>query len=191
MKIVVTGTACTGKSTFIKDFLEQDERYTLPSTTYREFALENNIPLNREGNADSQSAIMQCVRQQFEETRDLSNVIYDRGPMDVLAYSMSLFRNGIIEDDRYTVNQRAEAVKMMMEFDINQIFMVRHWKDMVIVEDGVREVDRDYIEEIDNIMNEVHSMPKFIRTRTVSIEGSRKERVKQANLYIKNYESIN
>lgn len=43
MRISVTGTACQGKSTFIKDFIEYFPKYSTPEKTYRDMIKEKVI----------------------------------------------------------------------------------------------------------------------------------------------------
>ena len=44
MRIAVSGTACQGKTTFIKYFIKEWPMYSTPEKTYRDFISENNLP---------------------------------------------------------------------------------------------------------------------------------------------------
>ena len=41
MRIAISGTACQGKTTLIKDFLEQWPSYTTPKKTYKDYKSQN------------------------------------------------------------------------------------------------------------------------------------------------------
>ena len=58
MRIAVSGTACQGKTTFIKDFIKEWPMYSTPEKTYRDFISENNLPHSENTNQDAQWSIL-------------------------------------------------------------------------------------------------------------------------------------
>ena len=66
MRIAISGTACQGKSTLVKDFLDQWSSYTTPKKTYRDIIAENNLEHSSKTNKETQRKILDF---QIEEQR--------------------------------------------------------------------------------------------------------------------------
>ena len=92
MRICITGTCGQGKSTFIKDFLEEWPSYTSPENTYRSFVKNEH---SKKGTKDMQWKILNTMVDEIQKYDKDSNVIFDRGPLDNLAHSMYLFEKGL------------------------------------------------------------------------------------------------
>jgi cytidylate kinase len=54
MRIAISGTACQGKTTLLKDFLEQWESYKTTKKTYRDIIKENKLDHSSETNKKTQ-----------------------------------------------------------------------------------------------------------------------------------------
>lgn len=73
------------------------------------------------------------------------------------------------------------------------LFYIPYDKNIAIEDDGTRETDRDYIIEVDNILRQIEHQslqPSSVffhtddRPAIIKITGDKKERIKQASLYI-------
>ncbi len=89
MRIAVTGTANVGKTTFIKDFLQNwSGVYKTPEKSYRDVIVEKGLDHSSKTSIETQQAILDfMVDQHMEYTRD-DCVIFDRCPIDNLVYSI-------------------------------------------------------------------------------------------------------
>lgn len=90
MKIAIIGASGTGKSTFIQQFLTKWHMYETPTVTYRDAVVENNLPINRDGNADAQLQIRNALIEQALDMTGKQHVIHNRCILDNLAYSLQL-----------------------------------------------------------------------------------------------------
>ena len=88
MRIAISGTACQGKSTLVKDFLEQWPSYTTPEKTYRDIIAENKLEHSSETNKETQRKILDFQIEEQQKYRKGDNVLFDRCPLDNLVYSM-------------------------------------------------------------------------------------------------------
>jgi hypothetical protein len=200
MKICVSGTSCIGKSTFIKDFLEKWPMYSTPPFSYREMAEKNNIKINKLGDLEGQRTIRDILIQQIEDTKDQTHVIYDRGPLDNLVYSIwHNFKNKGGVDDLFIEQSIAKTKEAIKNYDIIFFMPITKSHTVDIVDDNLRDTDPEYRKEIDNIFKGIiktyHDQKDIFFDMSdtpaiIEIFGNREERIQIASLYISNNGSI-
>ena len=157
MRIAVSGTASTGKTTFIKDFLKKWKNYSTPEKTYRDVLKEKKLNHSDKTNKETQKCILDfLVNQQREYTKD-DNVIFDRCPWDNLVYSMWAMEQGDSDIDEKFIDECIPIVRSSMK-DIDVIFFTPITKasPIKIEDDGVRQADEQYIKSIDSIFKEFY-----------------------------------
>ena len=88
MRIAISGTACQGKYTLVKDFLDLWPSYKTPEKTYRSVLQENNLSHSSKTNKETQRKILDFMIEEQQKYRSSDNVIFDRCPLDNLVYSM-------------------------------------------------------------------------------------------------------
>lgn len=193
MRIAVTGTANVGKSTFIKDFVKNwSGIYKTPDTTYRDIVVSKGLKHSKNTCMDTQQEILDfMIDQQMKYTRD-DCVILDRCPIDNLVYSIHSYDKQNSDIDEEFIEKCIPLVKEGMRF-LDILFYIPYDKNIAIEDDGTRETDRDYIIEVDNILRQIEHQslqPSSVffhtddRPAIIKITGDRKERIKQASLYI-------
>jgi len=195
MRIAISGTACQGKSTLVKDFLEQWPSYKTPEKTYRDIIEENNLTHSSKTNKVTQRKILDFMIEEQQKYRTNDNVIFDRCPLDNLVYSMWASEQPDSDIDEDFVNSCIPLVRESYR-NLDIIFFVPITKvaPIGIVEDGVRDTDQRVIEEVDNIFKAVHrdheKNPKtnlFIvddKPPIIEVFGTRRERIEIIKLYI-------
>ena len=192
MKIAVSGTHCTGKSTFIKDFLKNWPTYKSPEKTYRDFIKDKNLPHSKNGTEESQRAIMNALLDESQQYTGEDNVIFDRCIVDNLAYSSWLFLNEKVSE-KFLDECRITIRKALKTFDVIFFFPLTKVAPVVLAEDELRESDPVYREEIDNIfktfVQSYHQQdgrvfPADDSPPIIEIFGNPIERIKITELYI-------
>lgn len=192
MKIACVGTACQGKSTFIKDFLKNWPNYITPETSYRDVIKEQKLPHSKEGTEESQRIILNALLDQSEKYSKNDNVIFDRCALDNLAYSSWLHLNGKISE-RFLDETRIIVREALKTFDILFLFPITKFSPVEFEDDELRDNDLQYREEIDNIFKvfmqsylqgdgrvfPVGDCPAFIE-----LFGNPEERIKMTELYL-------
>ena len=73
MRIAISGTACQGKSTLVKDFLEQWPSYKTPEKTYRNIIEENNLTHSSKTNKVTQRKILDFMIEEQQKYRTNDN----------------------------------------------------------------------------------------------------------------------
>lgn len=193
MRIAISGTACQGKTTLIKDFLNEWPNYSTPKKTYRDIIQENNLEHSSETNKKTQWDILNFMIEEQQKYRSSHNVIFDRCPLDNLVYSIWAAEQPDNDIDDEFVNKCIPLVRESFR-NIDIIFFTPITKSapIPVEEDGVR--DTKIIEEIDNLFKAIHRdhevNPKttfFVvddKPAIIEVFGSRRERIEILKLYI-------
>ena len=74
MRIAISGTACQGKTTLIKDFLDQWPSYKTPKKTYRDIIKDNNLDHSSETNKKTQWDILNFMIEEQQKYRKGQNI---------------------------------------------------------------------------------------------------------------------
>jgi hypothetical protein len=192
MKIAIIGTTCIGKSTYVNDFLKKWQMYTTPQNSYRDKLKELNLPHSKESNEETQSLILNSLIDELTQTSKKDFVIYDRSVVDVLAYSTWLNLNGKVSD-KYLDQQRILVRETVKLYDILFFIPITKVAPVNIEQNGFREIDPIYREEIDNIFKVFQEsynrgdgriFPTDDCPALIEIFGSPQERIKLTELYI-------
>ena len=135
MRICVSGTGSQGKSTFIEDFLKEWPTYTTPDSSYRSFVKNKH---SKKGTKDMQWRILNDIVDEVQKHAADEKIIYDRGPLDNLAYTMYLFSKGLGKIDEKFVEKTMAICKESFKF-IDIIYFMPITK---VVDDIVHDNDK-------------------------------------------------
>lgn len=194
MRIGISGTQNIGKSTVIKDFMGKWDMYTTPEVSYRDVLLEKGLPCNQETTPETQTIIMNHICDQVLSTHRLEDIITDRTPYDCLAYSLWANAKGVEGfDDTYIQQQINIAREASSCYDIIFHIPIVKEHDIPIVEDGLRDTDPQYREEIDSIFSAIfrtyfEQTGPFFKfgdcPAVIEVFGSPEERMEIIKLYV-------
>lgn len=175
MKIAVLGPQNTGKTTFIKDFIEKYSNYTTPVKTYRDAVVENELEINQKTNTESQRIIRDFMLNQFKNNEE-ENVIFDRCLIDNYVYTYLQYKNGLIEksflDETY--NLMIDSLKY-----IDMFFYIPTSANVELVQDHVRDIDKVFIDKTNRAFLQILfdlCSSKQIKV-VAAVAGSREERL--------------
>ena len=155
MRIAFSGTANTGKTTLIKNFLAVWSQYSTPEKTYRDVIKEKNLPHSSLTTTETQWEILNLMIDQLQSYDKKSKVVFDRCPLDNLAYTMWAHEKGIEGFDKEYVDKCITLTKESMRH-IDIIFLLKYDDTIKIVDDGLRDVDIAFIKEVDNIFTALY-----------------------------------
>jgi len=193
MRIAISGTACQGKTTLLKDFLEEWPSYTSPKKTYRDIIKDNNLEHSSKTNKKTQWDILNFQIEEQQKYRSSHNVIFDRCPLDNLVYSIwAAEQPGNDIDDEFVKKCIPLVRESFRNLDIIFFTPITKVAPVPVEEDGVR--DTNIIEEVDNLFKAIHRdhehNPKttfFIvddKPPIIEVFGDRKDRIELIKLYI-------
>jgi len=156
MRIAISGSSNTGKSTLISDFLKNWPKYKTPESSYRQFFKTNHYPHSKNCNKEGQWAILNHMIDEMQKYTKDDNIIFDRCPLDNLIYSLWSCEKSASDIDEEFINKCIPIVKQSMKF-IDVIFFIPISKSspIPIVNNGSREIDPTYIAEIDNLFKAI------------------------------------
>lgn len=196
MKIALIGAQNTGKSTLVENFIKQWPMYKRPEKSYRDLIKEKNIKLNKEGDKESQRAILNALVDEIQgacASEDSKHVIFDRCTVDNIAHTLWHYAKDNPEFSREFVIDSQSIAAMTLKY-LDVIFYVPIRKEIPLVERDGRETDLAYREEIDNIFDALvesyeSNTKAFFPTEDcpaiIRLEGPPDMWVPQMRLYIK------
>lgn len=155
MRIAVSGTANTGKSTLVENILAVWPNYKTPSKTYRDLIKEKNLPHSSKTSIDTQWDILNFMLDQLQNTTTKSSIVFDRCPLDNLAYTLWAHDKGI---EGFTKEYVDKAIKLTKESmrHIDLILLLKYDSTIKIEEDELRDTSVEYIKEIDEIFDALY-----------------------------------
>lgn len=182
MRIAVIGPQNTGKSTFIKDFLNKYENYISPDNTYRDVIERESLSINQQGGEYSQRSIMEFMIKGMKEYKSEKNIIFDRSLIDNYIYTKILNMRGIISDDFLRENY-TEMLKLIKSVDL-YVFIPTHIS-IGLVEDGVRDIDLEFIDEVNReFISVLFYLIKEFGIDVKVVTGGREQRVEMMQKYL-------
>ena len=196
MKIAVIGSQCTGKSTFIKDFIAHWGMYTLSERPrYTDLVKTKKHSLNEDGNEASQTIIRDSIVDQTMYTSKDSNTIFDRSVLDNLVYTMWLNAKGKVSD-KFVKETMAIAKEALVFYDILFFLPITKHSPIPFEPSDNRSNSEQYRSEIDNIFKAlIHQYNQGNKTyfpfdakggcpAIIEIFGNREQRIELAKMYL-------
>lgn len=193
MRIAISGTANTGKSTLIGDFLKRWPNFKTPATSYRHIIEKYKDNHSAHTTENVQQEIMDFMIELHKQYEPEDNVIFDRCCLDNLVYTLWGVHNGTI-DSEYADKVIPLVRESLRNLDI--IFLIPFDPRIPIEEDGVRNADPKYIKEIDAIFQLMFQdyianddstfliFPREDMPALIQIGGTRHQRIAQIAEYV-------
>ena len=193
MRICVSGTSCLGKTTFINDFIEEWPMYKTPENTYRHLLKDGNH--SKRTSKEVQWAILNYMLDNMQDSNNGDHVIYDRGPLDNLMYTIWAHSKNIGGIDSEFVQKCVPLVRESMKMlDIIFFIPVTKVSPVEVEDDGIREIDPDFNTEIDHLFKAAkydwahNAQSKFFdpqdKPAIIEIFGKPHERIEMAKWYL-------
>jgi hypothetical protein len=166
--------------------------YSTPETSYRDLLKEKNLKHSKDSNEETQTLILNFLIDQAIEFSKKDNVILDRCVLDVLAYSTWLNLNGKVSD-KFLDQQRITIRETLKLYDILFFMPLTKLNPIEIENDGFRETDSTFREEIDTIFKvfsesynrgDGRVFPTTDSPALIEIFGSPEQRIVLTGLYI-------
>lgn len=195
MRIALIGSHNTGKSTLIENFIKQWPMYKRPEKTYRDIIKEQNIKLNKQGDKESQKAILNALvdEVQLASVSDDKYIIFDRCTIDNIAYSLWHYAKETEGfSTEFIIDCQSIATLSLKHIDV--IFYLPIRKEIPITPREGRETDEVFREEINNIFDSLVEsyekgtgafFPREDCPAVIRLEGPPDMWIPQMRLYIK------
>jgi len=196
MRIAISGTGNQGKTTLIKDFLQEWSTYRTESSTYRDKLVAEKLPHSKNATKDTQWKILNHMIDEMQTFKSDDYIIMDRCPIDNLVYSLWCFEKGVGDIDKEFIDKCIPLVcESMKHLDIIFFTPITKAAPVKIEDDGVRETDSIYIKEIDNIFKMIGAQhhqnneknpffPKDDAPGWIEVFGDRQTRIAMIKQYL-------
>ena len=144
----MSGASGVGKSTLLKAFLNRWPMYTTPTTSYRDLIKTLNLSHSSNTSDETQLMILNWMMEEQSKYDKNSRVVFDRCPLDNLAYTLQGNALGLISDE--TTAATISFVKESMK-GLDIIFWVKYNPKIKLVNDGLRDANLEYVKQTDQI----------------------------------------
>ena len=169
MKIGLCGTMSVGKTTLVHALQQLPEFKDYMFRTERsKYLMSQGIPLNTDSTLKGQTVFL------AERASELiqENIITDRTIIDVIAFTQASKSIDWTDKEAFY----AYAIRLIKEYDY--IFYVSP-EGVEIEDNGIRETDANYREEIDIIIRHILSQQKHRIKNYGILEGPTEQRIEQ------------
>ncbi len=189
MRIAVSGSHSLGKSTIVNDWMAQHPGFLREEEPFRALGLYGPYEiLFRDASTKLHNGIQLFynISRIHRYGNFADDVIFDRAPVDYLAYSQYTANQGSTDIDDAFVESMVPAVRESLDHLDILAFVPRSEDWPVAMEDdGIRPVDYAYRDEVDAIFKEIYRegrfqvFPEKNSPLLVELGGSRETRLSQ------------
>ena len=185
MRIAISGTHFMGKSTLIEDFIKKHPNYTYEIEPYHKLQ-DEEMALSLEQNLESFLEQLDYSIEQLNTHAHERNIIFDRCPIDFLAYALYDLDQESIDIYGSEVSERFPDIKDAL----NHL-------DLIVFLPMTKENSIEYIEEnpayrkaIDQNFKKIYRddlldiCPNYDHPQIVELWGDRLTRVKKLESYL-------
>lgn len=186
MRIAISGTHFIGKTTLIEDFLKRHPDYRCEKEPYYQLQDEKDMELSLEPSLDSLLEQLDYSVEQLNKTASERNVIFDRCPIDFIAYSMISLKEDSIDINDSELSERFSEIKDALN-TLDLIFFLPMVKENSIdyteENPGYRKAADKYFKKI--YRDEVCDIfPRYGHPKIIEVWGGRVERIKIIESYL-------
>ena len=165
MRIALTGSHSLGKSTVVNDWVAARDGYLREEEPYRALGLFGPFEiLFRDESTRLHNGIQlyYCIGRVHRYATSAADVIFDRAPVDYLAYSQFTADCGTTDIDDEFVQSLVPAVRESLDhLDILAFVPGSERWPVAMEADGIRPVDLDYRDRVDAIFKEIYRDGRF------------------------------
>ena len=198
MRICVSGTNSMGKSTLIEDFVKEWPMHKSPEYTYRDIVKDNHT--NRT-TKDTQWKILNSMIDELQKHGSDDYVVYDRGPLDNIAYTLWAAGKNINDiDDKFVskclplIRETIKLLDIIFFVPITKVATVEYDKEGFEIDKKKGITDEIIREEVDNIFKALkydwseNSETKFFdpddKPAIIDVFGQPHERIQMIKWYL-------
>jgi hypothetical protein len=189
MRIAISGSHSLGKSTVVNDWVAQNPHFKREEEPYRALGLHGPYEiLFRDASTKLHNGIQMYYNigrvHRYGHSGD--DVIFDRAPVDYIAYSQYTADQGTTDIDDAFVESMVQGVRESLDHLDILAFVPKSEEWPVEMEaDGIRPVDYGYRDQVDAIFKQIYRegrfdvMPTSRGPRLIELWGPRDQRLSQ------------
>ena len=188
MRIAISGSHSLGKSTLIWDWVKQHPQYTREEEPFRALDSEMyDIQFRQESNRLHNGIQMYYNASRVNLYSSINDcVIFDRAPVDYIAYSQYTADKETTDiDDAFVAAMVPRVRETLQRLDLLVFIPMTDRWPVELEDDGIRPVDLPYRAEVDAIFKQIYRderfsvMPEMNRPKLIELWGSRGQRLER------------
>jgi hypothetical protein len=189
MRIAISGSHSLGKSTVVNDWIAAQPSFRREEEPYRALGFFGPYEIKfREASTRLQNGIQMYynISRIHRYSNASDDVIFDRAPVDYLAYSQYTANQATTDIDDAFVASMVPAIRESLDhLDILAFVPKSEAWPVAMEEDGIRPVDHAYRDEVDAIFKEIYRenrfdvMPKENPPLLIELVGPAEQRLEQ------------
>ncbi len=165
MRIAISGSHSLGKSTVVNDWVAAHPSYRREDEPYRVLGLRGPYEIRfREASTRLHNGLQMYynIGRLHRYSSPADRVIFDRSPVDYLAYSQYTANQNSTDIDADFVLSMVPAVRESLDHLDILAFVPRSddWP-VAMEDDGIRPVDEAYRDEVDSLFKEIYRHGRF------------------------------
>ena len=189
MRIAISGSHSLGKSTVVNDWVAKHPGFTREEEPYRALSLHGPYEILFR---DQSTKLHNGIQLYYNISRvhrycaSSDDVIFDRAPVDYIAYSQYTANQGSSDIDDAFVESMIPAVRESLDrLDILAFVPKSQEWPVEMQADGIRSIDHEYRDEVDTIFKQIYRegrfgvMPQNNPPHFVELFGARQQRLDQ------------
>jgi len=186
MRIAVSGTHFMGKTTLIEDFIKKYPDYKCEIEPYYKLQDEKSMELSLEPSLDSLLEQLDYSINQLNECANERDIIFDRCPVDFLAYAMCALDQDFITINDSEVSERFPEIKEALNH-LDLIVFLPISKENSI---EYTEENPTYRKAADKCFKKIYRdeicdiFPKYGHPKVIELSGKRITRIKNLESYL-------
>ena len=198
MRIAVSGSHSLGKSTFVKDWIAAHSSYKREEEPYRSLHAQGyDIRFRQESNRlHNGIQLFYSIGRVNAHAESTSNVIFDRSPVDYIAYSQYTADHSTTDIDNEFVKTMVESVRdSLVNLDLLVFIPISEQWPIEMEDDGIRPIDIAYRDEVDTIFKQIYRdqrfnvMPRSGAPALLELWGSRQERLQRLEAAVSSHQT--
>lgn len=189
MRIAVSGSHSLGKSTVVNDWVARHPHVIREEEPYRALGLHGPYEiLFRDASTRLHNGIQLYynISRVHRYATSADDVIFDRAPVDYLAYSQYTADTGCTDiNDAFVASMVPAVTESLDHLDILAFVPKSDEWPVEMEADGIRPVDHDYRDAVDAIFKQTYRDGRYgvmqgeKRPRLIELVGSREQRLEQ------------
>ncbi len=163
MRIAVSGTHSLGKSTLVHDWLTANPTYLHEEEPYRALRDWYEIEFRQKSTRlHNGLQLYYNVSRVMRYAQANENVIFDRAPVDYIAYSQYTANHGTTDiNDAFVESMIPIVREALKRIDVLIFLPITEKWTVQMEDDGIRPVDHPYREEVDALFKEIYRNGRF------------------------------
>jgi len=187
MRIAVSGTHFMGKTTLIEDFIGQHPHYKHEIEPYYQLDEEESMEMALEPSLDTLLKQLDYSMNQLKERALEANIIFDKCPVDFVAYAMCSLDKDSMDIEESEVFDRFPDIKEALDHLDLILFLPMGPENSIVY----TEENPAYRRAVDGVLKKIYRndiydiFPSYHHPKIVELSGDRRVRLKKLDTILK------